>query len=336
MGIKKYIIASLLLIIAIAGYVFSIESGDYRVAILDKAFILPIAVWIIAPAVILFIATLIHMIFYGLRNYLAARSIQKDSDNLALVINKKLLGETVSQSFKNKEMKEISNILSQIDFTIINKKFTTSNKNIQETAQQIININSGKYVSSKDLDLKKDSMMSEINLKNRIENDDNFALDVIKKPSSYSKVVVSSAFIKALETKSMTTIKKLLVDITLDKDMFKALVQKDSKEDSKFVLDNVALVKLIVKLDLTIQDLIDIIKAYKESISPERLMKLFEDLLTKDEKYTEAYLYVLSEYEMIDNMREILVNSQKNEYEVYKAYLDLRDAGKHYSLDTFI
>ena len=39
---------------------------------------------------------------------------------------------------------------------------------------------------------------------------------------------------------------------------------------------------------------------------------------------------------MIDDIREILVNSQKNEYIIYKAYLDLRDAGKHYSLDSFV
>ena len=43
MGIKKYIVASILLIIAIAGYVFSVESGDYRVVLLDKTLIFPIA-----------------------------------------------------------------------------------------------------------------------------------------------------------------------------------------------------------------------------------------------------------------------------------------------------
>ena len=65
-------------------------------------------------------------------------------------------------------------------------------------------------------------------------------------------------------------------------------------------------------------------------------MKFFEDIVTHNEKFTESYLYVLSEYQMIDEIREILLNSQKNEFIVYKAYLDLRDAGKHYSLDAFI
>ncbi|MCK5111107.1 MAG: hypothetical protein KAQ94_06270 [Arcobacteraceae bacterium] len=336
MGIKKYIIASLILIIAIAGYVFSIESGDYRIEILDKAFILPIAVWIIAPAIALFIATLVHMIFYSLRNFLVARGIQKDSENLISLINKRLLGETPTQTFKNKEIKEIGDILKQIDFKITNTDFTTTNKDIQETAGQIININGGKYISDKDLRLSNKNIIMEQNIKNKIDIDDNFALEIIKKPNSYSQDIVSAAFIKALTTKSMTTIKKLLSDINLDSNMFKALIQKDSKEDSQFALDNEALLNMIVKIDLTSSDLIEVIKAYKESFSPERLMKLFEDLLTYDEKYTQCYLYVLSEYEMIDDMREILINSQKDEYAVYKAYLDLRDAGKHYPLDTFL
>ena len=67
----------------------------------------------------------------------------------------------------------------------------------------------------------------------------------------------------------------------------------------------------------------------------DQILKLFEDIATKKEELTTSYLYVLAEYEMIDTMRDILVNSATNEYVAFKALVDLKDAGKHvYSVDA--
>ena len=336
MGIKKYILASIILIIAIAGYVFSIESGDYRLQIVDQTFIFPVVVWILAPTIVLFIATLIHMFYYGLKGFLSTRSIQKDNENLISLIKQRLLGKESSLTFKSAELKEVGEVLGQLDIKLSDPNFSSSNKKISEVAEHILNINAGKYVSSRDLKLSNENPLMEQNLKNRIDIDDNFALEVVKQPKTYTDEVVKYAFIKAVETKSMTTIKKIIEELTLDLDMLYALVKKDSQEKSEFSLDNSTLLKLIKAVEVTNKDLINIACEYKKTTSPEQLMKLFEDLMSFNEQFTESYIYVLSEYEMIDNIREILANSQKDEFAIYKAYLDLRDAGKHYSLDTFI
>ena len=85
------------------------------------------------------------------------------------------------------------------------------------------------------------------NIKNRIDGSDNFALEVVKQPSTYKKSLVSYAFIKVVETKSMTTIKKIIDGIELDIDMLKALIKKDSLEINEFSLENGTLLKLIKK-----------------------------------------------------------------------------------------
>ena len=336
MGIKKYIVASIILIVAITGYVFSIESGDYRVSLLNQTYILPVAIWVIAPAIILFTVTMLHMFYYGFKNILTNRSIKKDNENLMTLIDTQLLGTKTHVSFKSDEFKEISDILSQLNIKIADVDFSSSNKKISKTAEQIINIKAGKYISEKELKLPNDNPLMEKNLKNRIDIDDNFALEIVKKQDNNTAEVFKYAFLKVVENKSMTTIKKTLDTITLDSDMLISLIKKDSNEKNEFSLDNTTLIRLIKNVDLTNKDLIQIAREYKNSMSPEQLMKLFEDLITDNEKLTESYLYVLSEYEMIDDIREILVNSQKNEFAIYKAYLDLRDAGKHYSLDTFV
>ena len=92
---------------------------------------------------------------------------------------------------------------------------------------------------------------------------------------------------------------------------------------------------ILKKVKLSNEELIEIVKDYKKSMSPDQLIKLFEDLIQEKEEYTTTYLYVLAEFEMVDEMRDILVNSAANEYVAFKALVDLKDAGKHvYSVDA--
>jgi hypothetical protein len=276
------------------------------------------------------------MFYFSLKGILINRGIQKDNENILSLLNKRLLGETSSKEFKSKEAKAIGEILSQLDIKIHDLDFSSSNERVNTTAKNIINIKAGKYVSSKELSLSSDNLLMQKNLKNRIDVDDNFALEIVKKQSENTTDVFKCAFTKIIEIKSMTTIKKLLENITLDLELLNILIQKDSKEKNEFSLDNAVLLNMMKNIELTNKDLISIGKAYKKTMAPDQLIKLFEDIITNNEKLSESYLYILAEYEMIDQMREILASSQKDEFIIYKAYLDLKDNGKHYTLDTFL
>ena len=91
MGLKRYILGSLLLAIIVFGYTFSIEAGDYRVQILDFTLILPIAVWVVLPMITLLALTVLHILFYGLKNYFTLKSITRDAKALTTLIYKRLL-----------------------------------------------------------------------------------------------------------------------------------------------------------------------------------------------------------------------------------------------------
>jgi hypothetical protein len=340
MGIKRYIIASFVLLGIIAGYIyFGITTNSYKLQILEDLFgystALPIVFWIMLPTVILLIVTLVHLFYYGLKNYMINRAFIKDNENLLVLIQKRLLDENISLNFQNNETKDIADILSQLDLKISNIDFNTKNKKINQIVKNIIDIQGNKYISSKELKLSKNSVLNQQNLKNRIDIDDNFALEVLKQPSSYKQDVIKSAFLKIVENKPTDTIKKYLETIKLDIEMLKAFVKKDS-QNTDTCIGNELLFKLFTNLKITNEDLIQIARDYKNSMTPEQLIKLFEDLASQDEQFTKSYLYVLSEYQMIDQMREILINSQKDEFIVFKAYLDLRDAGKHYHIDSLL
>lgn len=335
MGLKRYILGSVLLAIIVFGYTFSIEAGDYRVQILDFTLILPIAVWVVLPMVTLLVLTILHILFYGLKNYFLAKSISRDSKSLLTVINKRLLNQTSSANFQNEDFQEIGSILNQLDLDVSNKNFSSQNKEISKSVDQKFNINAGKYVSSKELKLESSNSLMIENLKNRISLDDDFALDVVKNAAKNIPEIVKCAFLKVIETKSITTVKKILDTISCDKEMVIALLKKDSEQKPEFALTNDVILKLLNKVELTNEELIDIAKNYKKSMTPDQLIKLFEDYSSEHEEFTTAYLYVLAEYEMVDKMKDILVNSGSEDYIPFKALVDLKDAGKlTYSLDT--
>jgi len=335
MGLKKYIFGTIVLTIAIFAYTFSLVPGDYRIELFGYVLILPIAVWIILPMLVLFILTIVHILFYGIKNYFSIKAISKDSDSLTSLISKKLLNESSKLSFQNKNLKEMGIILDQLDIDVSNSNFSSDNTNINKAIDQIFTIRSGKYISTKELKLNNDNPLMVENLKNRIAVDEEFALDVLRKSSTYSSEIIKAAFYKVLESKSMTTVKKIINDITFDEEMVVKLLKKDSDQEDQFAMTNDQVLDIIKKVNLTNEQLITIGKNYKSLMSPDQMIKLYEDLSVHDENYTFAYLYILAEYEMVDKMRDILDNSASNEFIPFKALVDLKDSGKNtYSLDS--
>jgi len=335
MGLKKYIFAAIILIGVAGGYAYNLNLGDYEVHYKQYSLALPIAAWIVAPAVVLFVFSVFHIMWYGMKNYFASKSISKDSATLVKIIAKRLQNEDVNLNVGNDNLKVVAETLAQLNISIEDMSFHSSNKEIKNIAEKILDVKAGKYVSAKELKLSGDNPLAIQNLKNRIILDDNFALEVIKKDSGYSTELVKLAFSKVLDTKSMTTIKKYVEDISFDTEMLLSLLKKDSEQESEFSLSSETIVKLIKSTKVSSEDLIQIARDYKKTMAPDDLIKLYEEIITIDDKYMTAYLYVLSEFQVIDKIREILNSSDNTEYAPFRALIDLRDAGKHsYTLDS--
>ena len=335
MGLRKYIFGSIVLIGVVAGYSYSYLHllDKYSVTVKQYTLELPIYAWIIAPAAVLFVFSLLHLLYYGMKNYFAIRSVEKDATNLTKLIAKRVVNEDLNVKISNNQLDALATVLKQVDISIEDMGFHSSNKELTKTAEKILDVKAGKFV--KDLRLDNNNPLMIQNLKNRIISDDSFALEVIKKDSEYAKELVSLAFNKVLDTKSMTTVKKYIDEITFDRDMLLALLKKDSQQQSEFALSSEVILKLVKKVELTSDDMINIAKDYKELITPDNMIKLFEDIASQNDKYTLAYLYVLSEFQVIDKIREILEASKSDEYMAFRALIDLRDAGKHsYNLDS--
>ncbi|WP_375722889.1 hypothetical protein LXN10_09995 [Arcobacter sp. KX21116] len=333
MGLKKYIAFSLLLIIAVYIFVFSIQTGNYTVSILDYSRALPIAVWVVLPLVVLFLVTILHIVFYGFKNYLQASAIKKDEENIIEFFKDLLLGNNSNKKFKQKALKELADILVQMKLSPKVENFESSNNDIKIIVNNMIKINSGEYVSDKSFKFNKNGQVAQKNILNKVNEDVDYAIDVLKKSKDFSDKIVKAAFFNVVKNKSMTTIKKLLDGLKLDKEMVLELMKKDS-DNSEFALEHDAIIKYTKDVEFDKEDYLTFAKLYKKSIQPDELIKMFETISNDNELAMDAYLVVLFEYEMIDKVRETLNGYKKEEYQSFRALLDLKDSGKYYTLEN--
>jgi hypothetical protein len=333
MGLIRYIVFSILLIILVAGYTYSILPGTYEIKVMEKALTLPIVAWISLPLVLLFVASVLHMSCYGLKGYFNNRAIVKDEENILASVKSNLLNKEDVRIYKRKAFQELSGILSQMNLVPKEGEFTSDNDEINKIVEKTKKINAGDYLSSKELKLDDANPLMAQNVINKINSDDDFCLDILKRPANHSEELVKKAFFKVLANKSMTTVKKLLPSIKLDKEMILALFDRDSQQ-TDFSLSKEEIIKYIKNIEFSKEDFINLAKLYKNNMLPDDLLKIFEEISNTNELALDSYLYVLFEYEMIDTIRDIFSSSAQDELLPYKALLDLKDAGKHYTLDS--
>jgi hypothetical protein len=168
---------------------------------------------------------------------------------------------------------------------------------------------------------------------NKINEQADWALEVLKKSANYTQKEIETAFTKVLNDKSMTTLKKVLPNLKLTKNMLQELFKKDSAQ-AEFSLSSEELIKYIKQVQWNKQEFLDMAKLYKKSLTPDEIIGLFEELSNSNEQALDAYVYILFEYEMIDKIRDIFSSTSSEELTAFKALLELKDSGKQYTLDS--
>ena len=332
MGLKKYIGFSLLLIIIVGLYVYSVESGDYTVTVLEYSLMLPTVAWILAPIVLLFIFTVLHLMFYGSVNYCKNRGFVKDESTIIETLKNVLLQKNDKRKFKTAGYKNIASILNQFNIDVKDQAFTSTNEGLNQVVSQIKDIKAGKYVNEKSLKLDAGSTLAKQNLINKMNEQVDYSLDILKKATQFSDDIVRIAFFNVLENKTMTTIKKVYNNVILDREMAFKLFLKDI-DNNEFGLSKEEILKITKSLNYSKEEYVTLAKLYKDALTPDKLLELFETISEDNDTATTAYFYVLCELEMIDKLRDILSGYNEDEMLAFRAILDLKEAGKHYSLD---
>ena len=338
MYIKRYTIASLILIALVGWYVYSYISQDVMTLNIFGAALpaMPTALWVVIPILILYIASVFHMSFYSMLSNFKNRKYDKDYEKIIdAVVEAYLAKDKREHSYKTSRYKLLGFVIDNSTIFPANLlKSGVENEKLQNILTVIQNIQNGEVVELKKYSLKPQNPLVIQNDKNRYKKGSLTAENILAHISNYDESLVKEAYQDILKTAPLTLIEQHKQFLTKD-GLFEVLARINAPKNS-LEISNEALISLINALELGVKDLIEISTALATNMTPEQRMKLFEILSEKREDGFEAYLFTLYDLEMIAPANELLLNTQDDEYLNFKAYSALKECGKNFNINLFI
>jgi hypothetical protein len=145
-----------------------------------------------------------------------------------------------------------------------------------------------------------------------------------------------AAYLQFLGYASFEEIQKL--GFTPTKETFRLMMERYLDEEDKFDMPLEAIENLLMQFKASREDYLELAYEIKVKLSPDALIALFEKLYNSPDHLAaaDAYLYVLYELQMIDKIREILDNSDEDEFVKFKTLIFLRDHGKNVDSGIFL
>ena len=335
MGIKKYIVLTLIYLLAVGLYVYSFNGDTYTLEISTLSLTLPIAVWIVMPAILLFVASVVHMLFYSFKEFLQSRALKKDFESYKNLFANKILFEKRKINFKTEWFKFVGKSLELTEYKE-NKDIVIDDEKIVELRNLVAKIEDGEVVELKKYKLSKDNPLVIKNKLNKLKADPKYASTILKECDDKTSELCQKAYFEFLKYASFDEIKKL--DFPPTKEMFRVLMERYLDENDSFEIPLEAIEDLLMKFKATREDYLELAYEIKAKLEPDALIAMFEKLYNSPdhEEAADAYLYVLYELQMIDKIRDILENSDEGEFTKFKTLLFLRDHGKNVNSGLFL
>ncbi|QOP43720.1 hypothetical protein FJR45_07055 [Sulfurimonas sediminis] len=339
MYIKRYTIAALVWMGLVGWYVYAYVTQENMSIDLFGIPMpsLSIALWVIIPIFILYLASVAHMTFYSIIGNFRLRKYEKDYEKLINAVIDAYLGKKErNYTFKtdrytllgtllqNSEMHPVGEIIGKIN-----------NEKIEKVLCIIQDVKNGEVVDLKPYNLPSDNELVIQNERNRYKKGQISAENILANCTKYDDSICKEVYVDYVKTAPLSGIEKYKSFLT--KEALHVILSRINADENILKISNEVLIDLFKKLDLSKKDYIEISSILsKGGMIPEQRIKLFETLSEEDEDAVDAYLYTLYDLEMIAPANAILDNSQPDEYQNFKAYRALKECGQNFSIDMFL
>jgi len=336
MRLGLYIFAALTLTAIMGAFAYTINPNNYIVEILGINFNFPIAVWFVLPMVFLLTFTIIHMVFYSLKSYFKLKKWHRDAATLDDAVYWSMVNEPKEQKYAIPEIASSALLLGKSNVDVLDGVEGLSPR-LAKALNLINKIKNGEYVDLKEHKMAKvfneGNPLLINNRLNRLKSDDNFVEDVMKSSSSYSDQVRA----KALEifASKETFFKARKYHKIFDVKNFFVMLHRMSKE-ADLELTSEILDDFVSALKLSCQDFANIANITKKMFRPDENLTLFRKYQNDNSKAQNAYLYLLFEYELMDEVGAYLEEQDDYEFVQFRALYDLKQSHKNYKLEDLI
>lgn len=337
MQFKRYTIASLIFMAAVGTFVhLAITKEMIAFDFMGIQFPnLPIAVWVVVPVAFLYLASVLHMMFYAVDGYFKLKRLDRDNEKMVDALRDALLGVADrNYVYKSEAYKLMGKIVDNSVLFPFETLRAVGNDKIDDALELMRNVKEKKRVDIKKFHLAKNtSIVIQDNL-NRLERGELDAENILSRKESYGDVVAAKAFEAYVKRASVSAIMKFKNYFT--KSSLLDFVSRINADENGIEITNEELIGLLKGLKLEIADYVDLSVAMSKNMLPDQRIRLFESISEQCEDAMEGYLYTLYDLQMNDTANEILNNTAHNDYLIFKAYRDLKKVNRNYDIAIFL
>lgn len=329
MKTRRFFLYSIIYIGLVWLGIFSFANQNYAVNIFGYNIDFPIATWVILPLIIFVILAIFHMSYYGFKIYLEGRAMKSDAQIYNVLAKEIYLGLESNKDFKTDLFTASSEVTKSLSPWLNLGKPTLKNDDLRAAYELCSDVKSGKVCDLKRFKLLKTNPLYIQNEKNKIMADYKYAITVLSNSdvNEELKALASNALV---ENGSFLELSKFNPIYTV-KDVF-VLINRYAQD--KFEISTNDIFNIISKVKFTQDEYIQIAKILKTKIEPDLLISMFDRLRNEESLAFEAYLYLLYDFQMIEQLREKIMN-ENSKFERIETLLFLRDHGKIARADLF-
>ncbi|MFT7879481.1 MAG: hypothetical protein ABXS91_03715 [Sulfurimonas sp.] len=336
MKLGLYTFATTVLMMIVGALAYSVNADHYVVEFMGVNLNFPVAAWLVLPMFILFVFTFFHMLVYGLKNHFILNRWKKDAQTLDDALYWALLNEAKEQKYLMSEIGTSASLLSHSSLKMLDG-MPELNPRLTKITGILKKIESGEYVDLKEHKLAKvfngGNPYLIQNRLNRLDVDAKFVEEVMKSSSEFSEPVQRKAleifaskenFFKARQYAKVFDIENLL------------LMLRRVDQDEEMGISQEILKDFIDHINPTCSDFLRIAEITKKHFTPDENLALFFSYQTKNPKAQYAYLYLLFEYELMDEVGRYLDEQEESEFMKFRALYTLKKSNERYNLEDII
>lgn len=327
MKIKLFLLASFIYIALIFAFAWHLELGSYTLNISTYTFELPIMIWLVIPLFIYMILAVLHIAFYGFLRYLKFKHFFKDAAKFETYTQELLLEKDLKTTFQTKEFRAVAQLFKTIK---THEKIPHSNK-INEILDLIDGLNKNEFFNLSKFKLENNNALYLQNEKNHLKNDSNYAYSKLKNLNEIKDEFEEIAFNTLIEKASYEQIKNVKIPkkpseiLTLIKRFKEGNLELSVAEYEVLLSHNI----------LSEKDYLNAAKLSTKLLNPDAILGIFNKIKNEKSEALRAYLYLLAEFGLLDELREQIHNDDKK-FNDFKAFLTLREKNIKIDLNQLI
>lgn len=337
MYIKRYTVAALLLIFAVGWFVYGfVTKESVHISVMGIVLpSLPVAVWVAVAMVLLFVATLAHMLFYSVVGSIRLRKYEKDFAHLLEAVADAFLQKNNRKhAFRTERYSLLGTVVDHSQMQPEPSLAELPDPKLSEVVKTIETIHRGEGTDLKRYNLPSDNPLVRQNQVNLLEEGKLEPETVLAKPERYHSELHAMAFKRLCADAPLHLLEKYRDFMTFDGLLI--IVSRINAEENTLSIPNTTLVDFIERIDgLGSLDYLYLAVTMGRNMLPEQRIAVMEKLSDDDEKALDGYLFTLFDLEMIDKANELLHITGEEEYPLFKAYADLKACSKHYDIKRF-